>query len=123
MIKIWYIGAGLFGFLSVAFGAFGAHALSKTLSPEMMTTFETGVKYQMYHSLALLALALIQQQTQIDLLAYSGWAFILGILIFSGSLYILSITGMKWLGVITPIGGIWFLFGWGWFLYRILKKL
>lgn len=123
MVKIWFITGGLFGFLSVAFGAFGAHALSKSLAPDMMANFETAVRYQMYHALALLLLGIVQHQTQIDLFGYSGWAFLFGILFFSGSLYMMSITGMKWLGAITPIGGLAFLFGWGWFVYQVFKNL
>lgn len=121
MIKIWFICGGLFGFLSVAFGAFGAHALSKSLAPEMLAYFDAGIRYQMFHALALIALGIVQHQTNIESLQYSGWGFLFGILIFSGSLYMLALTGMKWLGALTPIGGILFLFGWGWFLYQIIK--
>ena len=106
------LGSGL-GLLGVAFGAFGAHALKSTLSPEMLETFEVGVRYQMYHSLGLLAAAWAASQWQNPLTTASGWCFFAGILIFSGSLYILSLTGIRWLGAITPIGGLAFIVGWG----------
>ncbi|MCH9626434.1 MAG: hypothetical protein S4CHLAM2_00560 [Chlamydiales bacterium] len=99
---------GLFGFLAVATGAFGAHALKNRLSQEMLAIFEVGVRYQMYHALALLVVAFIPGFQA----AFAGWAFLLGTLVFSGSLYALSISGIKVLGAITPIGGLLLLVGW-----------
>ena len=106
------LGSGL-SLLGVVFGAFGAHALRSKLSPEMLETFEIAVRYQMYHSLGLIAAAWAVSQWQNQLTATSGWCFFAGILIFSGSLYILSLTGIRWLGAVTPIGGLAFIAGWG----------
>jgi uncharacterized membrane protein YgdD (TMEM256/DUF423 family) len=106
------LGSGL-SLLGVAFGAFGAHTLKSKLAPEMLETFEIAVRYQMYHSLGLLAAAWAVSQWQNQLTAASGWCFLAGILIFSGSLYVLSLTGIRWLGAITPIGGLAFIVGWG----------
>ena len=106
------LGSGL-SLLGVVFGAFGAHALRSKLTPEMLETFEVAVRYQMYHSLGMIAAAWAASQWQNHLTAASGWCFFAGILIFSGSLYILSLTGIRWLGAITPIGGLAFIVGWG----------
>ena len=106
------LGSGL-SLLGVAFGAFGAHTLQSKLAPEMLETFEVAVRYQMYHSLGLIAAAWAVSQWQNQLTAASGWCFLAGILIFSGSLYVLSLTGIRWLGAITPIGGLAFIVGWG----------
>ena len=106
------LGSGL-SLLAVALGAFGAHGLRATLTPEMLETFEVAVRYQMYHSLGMLATAWAALQWQNPLTTAAGWCFFAGILIFSGSLYILSLTGIRWLGAITPIGGLAFIAGWG----------
>ena len=106
------IGA-VFGFLGVALGAFGAHGLRARLSPEMLAVFEVGVRYQMYHALALLVLALaIERRGRSRLLTIAGWSFMTGIVIFSGSLYALAVSGITTFGAITPIGGLAFLMGW-----------
>ncbi|CAG7631806.1 DUF423 domain-containing protein [Paenibacillus allorhizosphaerae] len=109
-----FIGLGsIFGFLSVALGAFGAHALKASLAPDMLANYQTGVQYQMMHSLGLIAVGLASSVLQASgHLRRAGWAMAIGIVVFSGSLYILSITGIKALGAITPIGGVAFLFGW-----------
>ncbi|MCA9522524.1 MAG: DUF423 domain-containing protein [Myxococcales bacterium] len=113
MSRLFLLCASGFGFLAVALGAFGAHALRSRLEPRMLEIFEVGVRYQMYHALALafvgLALARWPQNTLFPL---AGWAFVAGVAIFSGSLYVLALTGVKWLGAITPIGGVAFLVGW-----------
>jgi len=102
------------GFLGVAFGAFGAHALRGRLSPEMLTVFETGVRYQMYHAFAVLIVAAaIGHAGTARLLVLAGWSFFAGILLFSGSLYVLALTGAGILGAVTPFGGLLFLIGWG----------
>lgn len=103
----------LFGGLGVALGAFGAHGLRDRLSPEMLAIFETGVRYQVYHALALIAVvvALIRWPAS-TLPAVAGWLFVTGIVVFSGSLYILALSGQRWWGAITPIGGVAFLGGW-----------
>jgi len=104
----------LSGLLAVAFGAFGAHALRGRLDEYAMGVFETAVQYHFYHTLALLAVGLIaMHQPQTALLRSSGWLFVIGLLLFSGSLYCLSLTGIKWLGAITPLGGLAFIAGWG----------
>jgi uncharacterized membrane protein YgdD (TMEM256/DUF423 family) len=105
------IGA-LAGFLAVAFGAFGAHALRARLSPDMLAVFETGVRYQMYHALALLLVAAAAARFGGWMVTAAGWLFTLGIVLFSGSLYALALTGVTVLGAITPIGGLAFLGGW-----------
>lgn len=103
----------IFGFLGVAIGAFGAHGLRNRLTPEMLGVFETGVRYQMYHVFALLIVAAaIGQFGQARLLVFAGWSFVAGIVIFSGSLYALALTGTGALGAITPVGGLGFLIGW-----------
>ena len=99
-------------FIAVAAGAFGAHALKSRLSPEMLAVFEVGVRYQMYHALALLACAWAAGRWPGVLTITAGWLFLAGILVFSGSLYALSLTGMRWLGAITPLGGVALLAGW-----------
>ena len=103
----------IFGFLGVALGAFGAHGLRDRLSPEMLAVFEIGVRYQMYHVFALLFVGLALRMGQAPrLLTKSGWCFAAGIVIFSGSLYALALTGTTAFGAITPIGGLALLAGW-----------
>lgn len=104
----------IFGLLGVGAGAFGAHALADMLQASgREATFETAVRYQMYHALALVAVSIFQGQApQSGLLSWSGWLFVVGTLIFSGSLYLLILTGQRWLGAVTPIGGVAFLAGW-----------
>ena len=106
------IGA-LSGFLAVALGAFGAHGLKQKLSHEMMTVYQTGVEYHFYHTLALLTVGVLMYQWEkSSALTVSAVAFTAGIVLFSGSLYLLSISGVRWIGAITPIGGTAFLVGW-----------
>jgi uncharacterized membrane protein YgdD (TMEM256/DUF423 family) len=109
--KFLIIGAFL-AFLAVAIGAFGAHGLKPFLSPQMFTVFETGVRYHMYHSLGVLISGWAWVSWSNPLFRYAALAFMLGILFFSGSLYVLSLTGVRWFGAITPIGGLLFLIGW-----------
>lgn len=99
-------------FLAVALGAFGAHGLRSRLSPEMLAVFETGVRYHMYHALAIIATALVLGRMSGWLVSAAGWCFAAGIVLFSGSLYALALTGVTILGAITPIGGVAFLLGW-----------
>jgi uncharacterized membrane protein YgdD (TMEM256/DUF423 family) len=99
-------------FLSVAAGAFGAHALKSRLSSDMLSVFETGARYQAYHSLALLAVALLLRTAPSKAATAAGWCFMLGVYFFSGSLYALALSGIKLFGAITPIGGLLFLAGW-----------
>lgn len=113
MERIFIILAAAIAGLGVALGAFGAHALRDRLAADMLTIFETGVRYQMYHALALFGVALAAQRWPASSLpALAGWLFVAGIVIFSGSLYILAATGIRWWGAVTPIGGVAFLAGW-----------
>jgi uncharacterized membrane protein YgdD (TMEM256/DUF423 family) len=105
----------LSGFLAVAAGAFGAHALRDRLTVAMLDVFQTGVTYQMYHALALVGVGILLARFSIDGSAWltaAGWLFVGGSVLFSGSLYALSLSGTTWLGAITPLGGIAFLIGW-----------
>ncbi|KAF6569902.1 DUF423 domain-containing protein [Paenibacillus polymyxa] len=100
-------------FLAVAFGAFGAHALKKRLSADMMSIFQTGIQYQIAHGLGLLLLGVLADRlVHSSLIVTAGWVMLVGILLFSGSLYALSVSGVKKLGAITPIGGLAFLASW-----------
>jgi uncharacterized membrane protein YgdD (TMEM256/DUF423 family) len=110
--RIFAFGSVLAG-LGVAFGAFGAHALKVSLSPKMLDTFETGVRYQMYHGLGLLALAWAINHWPERRLWPAAWLLLAGTVVFSGSLYLLVLTGVRWLGAITPIGGVALVAGWG----------
>jgi uncharacterized membrane protein YgdD (TMEM256/DUF423 family) len=111
--KLFFLFAALFGGLGVALGAFGAHALSARLTSDLLATFETGVRYHFYHALALIGVVVaIGRWPQSNLPVIAGWLFVAGILIFSGSLYVLALTGIRWLGAITPIGGVAFIAGW-----------
>jgi uncharacterized membrane protein YgdD (TMEM256/DUF423 family) len=100
------------GFLGVGLGAFGAHGLRGRLSPEMLVVFETGVRYQMYHALALVLTSLLMGRIGGWLVVTGGWCFVGGIVLFSGSLYALSLSSVAVLGAITPLGGLAFLAGW-----------
>lgn len=114
MSNIFLAIASVLAGLAVALGAFASHALKETLTAQSLQIWETGTKYQMYHALALFLVALLisQQETSAISLTIAGYAFIVGILLFSGSLYALSLTNIKILGAITPIGGVAFLIGW-----------
>jgi uncharacterized membrane protein YgdD (TMEM256/DUF423 family) len=125
--KVYLLLAAISGFIAVGLGAFGAHGLRDKLSANMLAVYQTGVQYQFYHTLALVAVALLLWQMQsslassslgssslpsLSLLKWSGNLFAIGIVVFSGSLYILAWSGVRWLGAITPIGGVAFLAGW-----------
>ena len=114
MIQIFISVAALLGGLSVAAGAFASHALREKLSERAIEIFETGARYQMYHALALLLVALLLSRAEAaqSILIASGIAFIVGVVMFSGSLYTLSLTSIKWLGAIAPLGGAAFIVGW-----------
>ena len=107
----WILGC-FFGLVGVAAGAFGAHALRERVPTDLLAVFETGARYQMYHALALLAVALAASRWPGGGWSLPGWLFTAGIVVFSGSLYLLALTGTRWLGAITPIGGVCFLAGW-----------
>lgn len=100
------------GFISVAMGAFGAHALKSRLEPDMLSVFEVGARYQMYHALAIFLAVWVSTLAPGLFAPWSGWLFAAGILVFSGSLYALALTGIRIFGAITPIGGVLLLVGW-----------
>lgn len=109
------------GFIGVGFGAFGAHGLRGRLPAEMLAVFETGVRYQMYHALAILVAAAGVGFTENRLFRTAGWLFAVGIVLFSGSLYALALTGVTMLGIVTPFGGLAFLVGWACLIVAALK--
>ena len=112
MDRFFFIAGSISAFLGVALGAFAAQGLKTKLPPEMFNIFEGGVRYQMYHALALLAVAWASSRWPGASVTAAGWLFVAGTVIFSGSLYLLSLTGLRWLGAITPLGGLAFLLGW-----------
>lgn len=112
MDRLFFITGSISAFLAVALGAFGAHGLKDRLTPEMLNIFEVGVRYHLYHALALMAVAWASSRWPGGSIAAAGWLFLVGTVIFSGSLYLLAFTGLRWLGAITPIGGGAFLLGW-----------
>ena len=121
MERLFFILGSVMALLAVALGAFGAHGLKMRLSPDMLATFEVGVRYHMYHALALLAVSWGCARWPDSDAPYAGWAFLFGILIFSGTLYLLTLTGARWLGAITPIGGVAFLVGWVILIWSALR--
>jgi uncharacterized membrane protein YgdD (TMEM256/DUF423 family) len=112
MDRLFFALGALSGFIGVALGAFGAHALKIRLDPDLLATFEVGVRYQMYHAFALLAVGWAQTRWPGRMLNASGWLFVAGTVIFSGSLYALCLSGMRWLGAVAPVGGIALMAGW-----------
>jgi uncharacterized membrane protein YgdD (TMEM256/DUF423 family) len=122
MDRIFFALGSISAFLAVGLGAFGAHGLKGRLTPELLATFEVGVRYQMYHALALLAVAWACTKWPGPFTTAAGWLFIAGTVIFSGSLYGLSLTGVRWLGAVTPLGGLALLAGWGCLAWAALKS-
>ena len=128
MQKIFLILGSILAGLGVALGAFGAHGLKKIVPPETVASYQTGVQYQMYHAFALLILGLLSERISRSLMNWSGAFFALGIILFSGSLYLLASlkamnkVGVSGIGIITPIGGLMFLAGWVFLLIAIIKK-
>lgn len=112
MTRLFFVIGSLSAFLAVAAGAFGAHALRDRLEPELLAIFETGARYQVYHALALLAVAWAAARWPGTAAAAAGWLFVAGTMLFSGSLYALALTGHRWLGAVTPVGGLCLLAGW-----------
>jgi uncharacterized membrane protein YgdD (TMEM256/DUF423 family) len=119
--RLFVILGSLSAFLGVALGAFAAHGLKSRLTAELLATFEVGVRYQMYHALALLAVAWACTRWPGTVLTASGWLFVAGTVLFSGSLYVLSLTGARGFGAITPIGGFAFLAGWLCFAWAVWR--
>jgi len=112
MVRVFFVLGALSAFIGVAAGAFGTHGLKSRMSVEMISVFEVGVRYQMYHAFALIVVAWLETKWPTSLVTTGGWLFVTGTILFSGSLYLLSISGVRWLGVITPFGGLAFLVGW-----------
>lgn len=108
----WFATGAILCGLGVGLGAFGAHGLQSRLSAEMLAVFDTGVRYHFVHALGLLAVGWAADRWPTSTVSASGWLFVAGILIFSGSLYLLALTGLRWLGAITPIGGLCLIAGW-----------
>jgi uncharacterized membrane protein YgdD (TMEM256/DUF423 family) len=113
---------GVIGGLAVMAGAFGAHGLRGRLSPDLLSVFETGARYQMYHALALIAVALLLERRPSGPLRASGWCFAGGTVVFSGSLYLLALTGTGWWGAVTPLGGVALIVGWGLLAYGLWRS-
>lgn len=111
-MKLFAILGAIFAGIAVAAGAFGAHALESRLDERMLEVWETAARYQMYHGLALFVAAWLAGQTQATSAHVAGWAFTAGVFLFSGSLYVLALSGIRWLGAVTPFGGVAFLVGW-----------
>lgn len=121
MHQMFSLAGAVLAFLAVGLGAFGAHFLSGRLSPESIATFETGVRYQMYHALGLFAVAWASTRWPGALTETSGWFMVAGTVLFSGSLYALLFTGHRWMGAITPVGGVALLIAWALLAVRIFK--
>ena len=120
-MRLFFVLGAVSAFLGVALGALGAHLLKERLAPDLLATFEVGVRYQMYHALALLAVGWVSTKWPGSGAAMAGWLFVAGTVIFSGSFYVLAISGIRWLGAITPLGGLAFLGGWlclAWHVWR-----
>jgi uncharacterized membrane protein YgdD (TMEM256/DUF423 family) len=112
MAKLWLSIGAIYGLLAVALGAFGAHALKTRLPADLTAVYQTAVQYQMYHALALLAVGLLASRTSAPALNWAGAGFAFGVLLFSGSLYALALSGVRGLGAVTPLGGLLLLLGW-----------
>ena len=121
MLKIGLLSGSIFASLSIILGAFGAHALKDQLSAYSLAIYEKAVLYQMFHSLGILLLTAIAKNMDVLDFSFSIWCFIVGIVLFSGSLYILALTNIKWLGMITPIGGTLFIIGWFLVIFKSLS--
>ena len=123
MVKLFLVLASLSAFVAVALGAFAAHVLKTKLSPDLFNTFEVAVRYHMYHALGIFVVALAMAQFPDLGVSPAGWLFLAGTVVFSGSLYVLSLTGARWLGAMTPVGGLCFLAGWAWLGWRVWKAM
>lgn len=122
MSKVFLVIAAINGFLAVTLGAFGAHGLKGKISDSLFSAYETAVQYHFYHTLALFGLALLMQRIgEKTLLQFSGWFFVAGIVLFSGSLYALALGAPRWLGPVTPIGGVALLVAWCLLLIAALR--
>jgi uncharacterized membrane protein YgdD (TMEM256/DUF423 family) len=113
MERVFFLYGTVSALVGVAAGAFGAHGLKGRLDPEMLSVFKVGVQYQMYHAFALIAAAGAHTKWPSRFVRIGGWLFVIGTILFSGSLYLLSVSGVQWIGAVTPLGGLAFLAGWG----------
>nr|WP_279326630.1 DUF423 domain-containing protein [Bacillus kexueae] len=124
MVKLFLILGAINAFLTVALGAFGAHALEGKIPQKYIETWQTGVQYQMFHALGLFVVAFVMDKLpQTSLVTWAGWLMFVGILLFSGSLYVLSLTQVKVLGAITPLGGVSFIVAWILLMVAVFKYL
>ena len=123
MSRFFIIAASVSMFLAVALGAFAAHVLNRILPPERFAVFEVGVRYQIYHGLALFAVAWLIERSSPVPASPAGWLFIAGTMLFSFSLYALALTEMRWCGFVTPFGGVCFLAGWLWLAWSAWKSI
>ncbi|GAB4507654.1 MAG: DUF423 domain-containing protein [Sulfuricaulis sp.] len=122
--KLFLILGGINAALVVMLGAFGAHGLKTRISVEMLAVYQTGVHYHLFHALGLLAIGLVATQVADSVwLKWSGWLMLAGIILFSGSLYVLSVSGLRWLGMITPLGGVAFIAAWTLFVIAVAKSV
>ena len=108
----WTMTGALWGLLGVGLGAFGAHGLEPRLSAGLLAVYHTGVRYELFHAVALLFVGLAADRWPTARWGRAGWMFVAGTVLFSGSLYLLALTGVRWLGAVTPLGGVCFLLGW-----------
>lgn len=122
MSRLWLFSGAVYGLLGVALGAFGAHALRERLAPDLQAIYRTAVEYQFWHALALLALGIWSAQRPAPLLDWAGGCLAVGVLLFSGSLYALALSGVRALGAVTPVGGLLFLAGWGLMAWTALRQ-
>jgi uncharacterized membrane protein YgdD (TMEM256/DUF423 family) len=123
MFKLFLALGSVNAFLAIALGAFGAHGLKNKLTADMLAVYQTGVQYHMYHALALILIALVSDKVgTASYVQWSGWLMIIGIVLFSGALYTLSISGVKTLGAVAPLGGLAFLAGWLLLLFAVWKS-
>ena len=118
----WVLAGSIGMFLGVGWGAFGAHGLKNKLTPQLLQIFETGVRYQIYHALALFVVAWMGEKNPASMLTAGGWAFVVGIFLFSGSLYLYALSGFKPLVYLTPLGGFSFLLGWLFLIIAALRE-
>jgi len=122
MERLFFSAGALSAFVAVAAGAFGAHSLRDRLATDMLTVFEVGVRYQMYHAIGLFVIAGACARWPGNVMNAAGWLFMIGTVLFSGSLYVLSLTGIRWLGAITPFGGLAFLGGWAMLAWGVWRS-
>lgn len=121
--KLFLILGGINAALVVMLGAFGAHGLKAKLTADMLAVYQTGVHYHLFHALGLLAIGIVATQIADSVwLKWSGWLMLIGIILFSGSLYVLSVSGLRWLGMVTPFGGVAFIAAWIVFVIAIAKS-